>query len=66
MRVLAARTAAADVSTPVVVGRGGRPSPTTASDALAFEPADVLERVEEHGDLYADNLTDEQDLPELG
>ena len=35
-------------------------------DAFAFTPADVLERVDEHGDLYADSLAGDQDLPELG
>jgi bifunctional non-homologous end joining protein LigD len=34
-------------------------------DALAFEAAAVLARVEEHGDLYADSLTLHQDLPAL-
>ena len=35
-------------------------------DAFAFTPADVLERVEAQGDLYADNLAGDQELPELG
>ena len=34
--------------------------------AFAFTPADVLERVDELGDLYADSLTGDQDLPQLG
>jgi bifunctional non-homologous end joining protein LigD len=34
-------------------------------DALTFETADVLRRVEEHGDLYAANLTERQDVPRL-
>jgi bifunctional non-homologous end joining protein LigD len=34
--------------------------------AFAFTPADVLQRVEELGDLYADSLAGDQDLPELG
>ena len=34
-------------------------------DALAFEAADVLARVEEFGDLYADSVTLEQELPQL-
>jgi bifunctional non-homologous end joining protein LigD len=34
-------------------------------DALAFEPADVLDRVGKHGDLYADSLTVHQALPAL-
>ena len=33
---------------------------------FAFTPADVLERVDELGDLYADSLTGDQDLPTLG
>jgi bifunctional non-homologous end joining protein LigD len=35
-------------------------------DAFAFTPADVLERVAAHGDLYADSLAGDQELPELG
>ncbi len=35
------------------------------ADALAFEAAAVLERVAEHGDLYADSLTLHQSLPAL-
>jgi bifunctional non-homologous end joining protein LigD len=34
-------------------------------DALSFEPAAVLERVDAFGDLYADNLTRQQWLPAL-
>jgi bifunctional non-homologous end joining protein LigD len=34
-------------------------------DALVFEAPDVLERVEQVGDLYADSLTLHQELPEL-
>jgi bifunctional non-homologous end joining protein LigD len=30
---------------------------------LAFETADVLERVAEHGDLFAPTLTVQQELP---
>lgn len=33
---------------------------------LVFEADDVLERVEKHGDLFADALTVEQSLPESG
>ncbi len=33
---------------------------------FAFSPTDVIERVEELGDLYADSLAGDQDLPELG
>lgn len=35
------------------------------ADALRFETADVLERVNEHGDLFAPVLELEQELPEL-
>ena len=35
------------------------------ADALVFESDQVLERVEEHGDLFAPVLTVEQRLPEL-
>lgn len=35
------------------------------SAALVFEAADVLERLEEHGDLFADVLELEQELPDL-
>jgi bifunctional non-homologous end joining protein LigD len=34
-------------------------------DTLTFEAADVVGRVEEYGDLYADSLTLEQELPAL-
>jgi len=34
-------------------------------DALTFQTFDVLERIAEHGDLYAGNLTDTQVLPTL-
>ncbi len=32
---------------------------------LSFEAADVLDRVAEHGDLFADTLTVKQKLPKL-
>ncbi|MET0275908.1 MAG: non-homologous end-joining DNA ligase [Acidimicrobiia bacterium] len=34
--------------------------------AARFSPADVIARVEEHGDLYADSLAEDQVLPDLG
>ena len=34
-------------------------------DALVFEAEDVLERVEEHGDLFAPVAELQQELPEL-
>jgi bifunctional non-homologous end joining protein LigD len=33
---------------------------------FAFTPSEVLDRVDEHGDLYADSLAGDQELPELG
>jgi bifunctional non-homologous end joining protein LigD len=35
-------------------------------DLLTFECQDVLDRVEERGDLFAPVLTERQELPELG
>ena len=34
-------------------------------DALVFEAGDVLERVAEHGDLFAPVVEQEQSLPQL-
>ncbi len=54
------------VSTPVSweelehLAEGGDPR------EYAFTPAEVIERVDELGDLYADSLAGDQDLPELG
>ena len=36
------------------------------ASALVFTPADVLARVDDLGDLYADSLAGDQDLPTLG
>jgi bifunctional non-homologous end joining protein LigD len=36
------------------------------ASTLMFEPADVLARVDELGDLYAISIAGDQDLPELG
>jgi len=36
------------------------------ADALRFESDDVLPRVERFGDLYADSLAGDQELPDLG
>jgi len=53
------------VSTPVtweeVEGAVEREDP----DSLVFEAADVLERIDEHGDLFAPVLELKQKLPEL-
>ena len=48
------------------LGRGARARGAGDVGAFAFTPADVLERVDELGDLYADSLTGDQDLPQLG
>jgi bifunctional non-homologous end joining protein LigD len=34
-------------------------------EALVFETSDVLERVEEHGDLYSPVVELQQELPDL-
>jgi bifunctional non-homologous end joining protein LigD len=36
------------------------------ADALTFDATEVLARVERHGDLYADSLAADQELPRLG
>jgi bifunctional non-homologous end joining protein LigD len=54
------------VSTPVSWDELAELTESGDADAFAFTPAEVLERVEEHGDLYADSLAGDQDLPELG
>src|SRR5215213_2266698 len=59
-------TEAPGVSTPLSweevdsLARGGDPRD------FAFTPTEVLERVEELGDLYADSLAGDQELPSLG
>jgi bifunctional non-homologous end joining protein LigD len=58
-------TDAPGVSTPVSwdelteLADGGDPR------EFAFTPAEVIARVDEHGDLYGDSLAGDQDLPEL-
>ena len=42
-----------------------RNAETGDGDVLQFDPAAVLARVEEHGDLYAASLAEDQELPEL-
>ena len=54
------------MSTPVSWDELAELTESGDADAFAFTPAEVLERVEEHGDLYADSLAGDQDLPELG
>jgi bifunctional non-homologous end joining protein LigD len=51
------------VSTPVT---WDEVSATATGEPLSFEAQDVLERVEVHGDLFADLLTVEQRLPAIG
>jgi bifunctional non-homologous end joining protein LigD len=52
-------------STPVTWDEVGDALDGGDPDALTFEAADTLARVDELGDLYADNLTLEQELPAL-
>jgi bifunctional non-homologous end joining protein LigD len=54
------------VSTPVSWAEIEAVHDTGDGSSLAFEAADVLERVEALGDLYAPNLTLRQALPRLG
>jgi bifunctional non-homologous end joining protein LigD len=53
------------VSTPLEWGEVEAALEADDADALVFESDQVLERVEEHGDLFAPVLTIEQVLPEL-
>ena len=67
MRVLAARdTPEPGVSTPISWDEVEASPTTDDGDTLKFEPADVLARVAELGDLYAGSLAEDQELPELG
>jgi bifunctional non-homologous end joining protein LigD len=54
------------VSTPVSWDELRELEETRDVDAFAFTPSDVLARVEQHGDLYADSLAGDQHLPALG
>jgi bifunctional non-homologous end joining protein LigD len=58
-------TAAPSVSTPVTWDELEAVLDHGDARALEFDPATVIARVEEHGDLYADSLTEDQELPEL-
>ena len=65
-RLLAARPRAPDRLDPGHLGRGrGAPPRAATADSLVFEAGDVLERIEQHGDLFAPVLELEQELPEL-
>ena len=61
LRLLAAGPARADGVDAGHLGRGRRPPPTAAP--LSFEAADVLDRVDEHGDLFEPTVTEVQHLP---
>lgn len=52
------------VSTPLHWGEVERAATDGNPDLLRFEAGDVLERVDEHGDLFEPVLTLEQELPE--
>ena len=52
-------------STPVTWGEVEEAVDRDDADSLAFEAADVLKRIDEHGDLFAPVLELEQTLPEL-
>jgi bifunctional non-homologous end joining protein LigD len=53
------------VSTPISWEEVERAASSGDGSALVFETADVLERIERHGDLFAPVLELEQELPEL-
>jgi bifunctional non-homologous end joining protein LigD len=53
------------VSTPVTWEELERAVEKEDADSLVFEAADVLKRVEKHGDLFAPVLELKQELPEL-
>ena len=53
------------VSTPLAWSEVGDVAESGDEDALTFEAGAVLERVAEHGDLYAGSLTLHQTLPAL-
>jgi bifunctional non-homologous end joining protein LigD len=53
------------VSTPVAWDEVERAVENDDADSLVFEAADVLKRIEQHGDLFAPVLELQQTLPEL-
>ena len=59
-------TTTTGVSTPVAWDELAAVVDANDAGALVFDPNDVLQRVEADGDLYADALADDQELPELG
>jgi bifunctional non-homologous end joining protein LigD len=58
--------ATAGVSTPVGWDELAAVVDGDDASALVFDANDVLRRIDELGDLYADALADDQELPELG
>ncbi|HEX9766194.1 MAG TPA: non-homologous end-joining DNA ligase [Nitriliruptorales bacterium] len=54
------------VSTPVTWDEVTATAEAGDDDHLVFEATDVLDRVDEHGDLFAETATLEQELPDLG
>jgi bifunctional non-homologous end joining protein LigD len=52
-------------STPITWDEVEHAAENEDSDSLVFEAADVLKRVERHGDLFAPVLELEQELPAL-
>ena len=64
-RLLAARARTPDRLDPGQLGGGRGGSGLGDGSKLVFEAGDVLERIEEHGDLFAPVLELEQELPEL-
>jgi bifunctional non-homologous end joining protein LigD len=59
-------TPAPGVSTPISWEEVEDLADADDGDTLTFEPADVIARVADFGDLYAGSLAQDQDLPELG
>ena len=53
------------VSTPVDVGRARGGARAGAPEQLVFEAEEVLDRADEHGDLFKPVLELKQSLPEL-
>ena len=63
--VLAAGAAAAHGVDPAELGRGGPRRGRRRGATWCSRPPDVLDRISEHGDLFAGVLETEQELPEL-
>jgi bifunctional non-homologous end joining protein LigD len=52
-------------STPITWDEVEQAAESGKGDHLVFETGDVLERIEQHGDLFAPVLELKQELPEL-